>query len=181
MSAVAIVCASRWCDELPYMESEAVTRRGASAALMADVDLDDTIDTNDPLWAALPAEKKKAVEDKWAEYADEDEKKRPALAFPLFPEVPLPGEQVVPPPLPKQPPRKPVGPHYCLGGQPEGWVAKSIAMSAPRPKLLSNGRPMPRPKPLPQDRPAWQGDRTGKWKETGGSLLRPPEWRHKTL
>ena len=45
-----------------------------SPSNMADVDLDDTIDTNDPLWVALPAEKKKAVEDKWAEYADEDEK-----------------------------------------------------------------------------------------------------------
>ena len=147
---------------------------GAASAFtvhMADVDLDDTIDTNDPLWVALPAEKKKAVEDKWAEYADEDEKKRPALAYPLFPKVPLPGETVVAPPLPKQPPRKPVGPGYVLGGQPAGWVAKSIAMSAPRPKLLSNGKPMPRARPPKKDLLAWQGDRTGKWKDTGGSLL----------
>ena len=120
----------------------------------------DYIDEKDPLWVALPAEVKKLVEEKVASYEDEDEKKRPALAYPLFPEVPEVGEEVVAPPMPPKPPRKLAGPNYCLGSQPDGWVQRSIAQSR---------RPPPKPpKALPQ-RPAWNSSPSGRWIE--GKIL----------
>ena len=100
------------------------------------------------------------VEQTLQSYEDKDEAKRPALAFPFWPEIPEPGEEVTAPPMPKRPPRKPAGPNYCLGSQPEGWVQRSIAQSA----LPAGTRRKPT-KPLPE-RPAWVTSPSGKWKQT---------------
>ena len=110
----------------------------------------------DPVLAALPAEIRTRVEQTLASYEDKDEKKRPALAHNLWPEIPLPGEECVRPPLPKRPPRKPPGPFYCSGSQPADWVQRSIAMSKPR-------APFPEAKPR-QNLPAWNSSPSGKWK-----------------
>lgn len=97
----------------------------------------------DPVLAALPAETRERVERALKAYETEAS---PAKAEPLWPEIPLPGETVTAPPLPKQPPRKRPGPGYCSGSQPDGWAARCLAQSR-RP-------PRPPPKPLPE-RPAW--------------------------
>lgn len=114
----------------------------------------------DPVLAALPAEVRTRVEQTLASYEDKDEAKRPSLAYPLWPEIPEPGETVPAPPMPRRPPRKDVGPNYCHGSQPDGWVARSIAQSAPRKPL---GRPQSQAKPA--DRPAWVSSASGRWRE----------------
>jgi hypothetical protein len=102
--------------------------------------------------AALPAEVRTRVEESLAKYGKED---GPAEAFPLFPEQPLPGETVVAPPLPKQPPRRKPGLDYCSGSQPSDWVARSIQQS---------GRPLTKVgKPRATNRPKWNASPSGKW------------------
>ena len=110
----------------------------------------------DPVLAALPAEVRERVERTLASYGTEA---GPAESSNLFPEIPEPGEVVTAPPLPKQPPRKAVGKHYCSGSQPAGWVERSVKMSReyrPRTQL--------RPSRPSAPRPEWNSSPSGRWK-----------------
>ena len=82
--------------------------------------------------------------------------KGPGEAFPLFPEVPQPGEDVVAPPLPKsRRPPCPEGYQSRTPGPNTDWVKQMQRMSArskPLPKL-------PASKPLPP----WKSSVSGKW------------------
>ena len=92
----------------------------------------------DPVLAALPAETRDRVERALQAYKTEAS---PAKAENLWPAIPLPGEKVIAPPLPRQPPRKRPGAGYCNGSQPDGWTARCIAQSRRPP------RPPPKPPP----------------------------------
>ena len=110
----------------------------------------------DPLFSALPVEIQAEVEKKIQKYESDDP---PSLGHDLFPEKPLPGEEVVPEPLPKRPPRRQPGPNYHdSGSQPKNWVQQSIAQS----RVPDHVRSRPPPK-APADRPAWQSSPSGNW------------------
>ena len=114
----------------------------------------------DPVLAALPAEVRDRVERTLASYGTEA---GPAESSNLFPEIPLPGEVVTAPPLPKQPPRKAVGKHYCSGSQPEGWVERSVKLAREyRPKTLLVP---PKRGSAAAPRPEWSSSPSGRWKQ----------------
>ena len=116
-----------------------------------------TAGDKDPVLAALPAEVRERVERSLQAY-DKKDGSAPSTAFPLWPEIPAPGEQVTAPPMPKRPARQPPGPGYCSGSQPIDWVERSIAQSAP-PKAKLKAKPLP-------ERPAWASSPSGRWRTT---------------
>ena len=131
---------------------------GGYAKWTAQTGMSTAVLDRDPVLAALPAEVRDRVERGLQAYEKKDGS-APSTAFGLWPEIPGPGEQVVAPPMPKQPPRQRPGEGYRHGSQPNDWVARSIAQSVlPRTKVV-------KAKPLPP-RPAWESSPSGRWRTT---------------
>mmetsp|Transcript_50948 Transcript_50948/g.101322 ORF Transcript_50948/g.101322 Transcript_50948/m.101322 type:complete len:116 (-) Transcript_50948:529-876(-) len=79
----------------------------------------------------------------------------PAVAFMLFPEQPLPGETVTPPPLPAAPPRA-LPANYVSGSQNLHWTDQM--RQSPRPVQRSQNKFVQKPQPPFVSSPS------GKWK-----------------